>query len=179
MRRYRQLGFSIVELLIVMIVLGVLALIVTAIVRDAQQRALVARRNSDLTVLYKAILAARASTGKTLVGITGRGWSEGGCSNVAPWGQNQSNIEPKNLPKSHNCWLDYYQALNDVGTAAGTSLVQLRDGDINGNPYLFDENEGEHAATNCQQDELFYYNGDGTANRTVWKMIPNSLPECL
>lgn len=177
MLKQKHNGFTIVELLIVIVVIGILAALTLNSFSGAQQKAAATKRDNDMTVLYKAIRAARVSTGKTLRDITNNGYSIGRC--YAYTGANPDNTEPRDLPKTHTCWTTYYNDLAAIGTAANTNLDQLRDGDTRGNPYLFDENEGEISTNPCRIDQMFYFKGDGTATSVKWKDIPFYTATCL
>lgn len=72
-------GFTIVELLVVIVVIGVLAAITMVSYNGIQDRARTAKINSDLNNLTRAIQAASVSSSKTLAGITGNYWTAGGC----------------------------------------------------------------------------------------------------
>lgn len=162
-------GFTIVELLISIVVVAILAAIVVVGYNGIQNNAKVSKTNADLSNLTEAILTARQATGRTLGSITGSYWSIGSCSTASG---NPGNIEPKNLPTTHACWQRYYTILNNISAASGVELTSLRSGDANGNPYMFDENEGEH----CGVDTIFTYVGNGTAATTVNRTIPRLAP---
>ena len=63
-------GFTIVELLIVIVVIAILAAITVVAYTGVQQQAIESKAQSDLSTLQKAIIAARQTTGKTLRQIT-------------------------------------------------------------------------------------------------------------
>lgn len=150
-------GFTIVELLIVIVVIGILAAIVVVAFNGVQERAQATKRNADMGQYHKAIIQARISTGQVLSQITGSSYSAGQCISAA---SNPSSTEPKDLAKTHACWVRYYDNLDRVGTAAGMNLSSLRDGDSRGNPYIFDENEGEGG--DCTRtDRMYYFTGSG------------------
>lgn len=153
-------GFTIVELLIVIVVIGILAAITIVSYNTVQARAQVAQRQADTATYHKAILLARENTGKTLRDITINTWSIGSC---AASSGNPGNVVPKDLPKTHACWVRYYENLSRIEAAAGMSLNGLRDGDANGNPYGLDENEGETCAT----DRMYYFTGSGASYSQV------------
>ncbi len=160
-------GFTIVELLIVIVIIAVLASITVVAYNGFQSRAAAAKREQDLSTYYKALLLARESAGQTLMTVSGQAWSSGRCMQTDG---NAANIEPKNLSKSHICWTQYYDNLTRIGNASGVNLNGLRSGDSRGNPYMIDENEGENG--NCNQDALYYFEGNDTADIVVWKYIP-------
>lgn len=161
-------AFTIVELLIVIVVIGLLATISLVSYSNVTSRSAISKRESDLTAYYKAIIIARESSGKRLNQITNNYWSAGSCMVSSG---NPSNIEPKNLPKSHSCWTTYYNNLNAISSASGVSLSWLRDGDANGNPYTLDENEEEGGICG-RADVMYYFDGNGTANQTQARLIP-------
>ena len=125
----KQKGFTIVELLIVIVVIGILAAISLTAYNGVQTKAKVNTAKSDLTTLNKAIQAGRVSQGKTLYGITG--------SNCTSCGV-----------------IPYNTALDLISAASGISLNGLKKGDPWGNPYQIDENEGEGGSC-ANQDALF------------------------
>lgn len=167
-------GFTIVELLIVIVIIGILASLVIVAYNGIQQRAATAKREADLSMYYKAILAARENTGQTLVQITGAGYSIGSCSHSS---SNPSYTEPKDLAKSHSCWVRYYADLQAIGNAAGMNLDNLRPGDTRGNPYSFDQNEGEGGNFCATDGALSYFTGSGVSSAS-YRAIPKLYPTC-
>ena len=127
--RKRQSGFTIVELLIVIVVIGILASITVVAFNGIQERARVSQANSDLSNFVKAIHVARINEGKVLKDITGSGCTR--CS-----------TDPAR----------YALTIDNIATASGTNLNGIKAGDPWGNPYFLDENEGEFAT--CTRDGL-------------------------
>jgi len=164
-RQHRQRGFTIVELLIVIVVIAILAAISVVAYNGIQARSATAKRDADISQYYKAILLARESSGKTLNAITGSNYSLGSCLST----NNPDGTEPKDLPKTSQCWLRYYDNLSKIGVATGVNLDNLKSGDARGNPYMLDENEGEQGCPS--KDVLYYFTGSGVSS-TVARMIP-------
>lgn len=119
MTRRKPAGFTIVELLIVIVIIAILASITIVAYNGIQQRARVSRANSELQTLAKAIMAARINQDKVLGQITGSY-----CTNCG----SQAS---------------YVAALNAIAAASGQNLDSLKAGDPWGNLYAIDENELE------------------------------------
>lgn len=161
--KQKRAGFTIVELLIVIVVIGILAAITVVAYNGVQQRANTAKRDSDVALYQKAIYLARESTGKFLKDITLSTWSIGSCATSSG---NPGNVVPKDLPKTHACWTKYYDNLSKIGAAANMNLDALKAGDSNGNPYGLDENEGEQ----CAEDKMYTFTGTGAAYTEIKSM---------
>ena len=134
--RYKHAGFTIVELLIVIVIIAILAAISIVAYNGIQERARVSRANSDLSTLVKAIQVARLNADKTLMGVTGSGCTRCAGTQAA-----------------------YDLALDRIGQAANVNLSALKAGDPWGNMYVLDENEGEQVANPCIHDGLSVLNG--------------------
>ncbi|RYF28715.1 MAG: type II secretion system protein [Chloroflexi bacterium] len=171
-------GFTIVELLIVIVVIGILAAITIVAFNGIQNRANDNRRNSEMAMYLKAILAARINSDKTLFQVNNSAYSMGTCTMPA---NNPDGTEPRLLDKTHACWVRYRDNLAKIGAASGMDLSGLQNGDPKGNPYTYDENEGEPSGgvpNNCATDTpIRYFTGSGTslANGPA---IPKYLPAC-
>ena len=96
----RRFGFTIVELMVVIVVIGILAGLSTMAYNRVMENARQSQRATDMEQLLKAITIARKNTGKTLGQITGRYWSVAYCTNSS---YNPSAAEPRDLDKTHAC----------------------------------------------------------------------------
>lgn len=163
-------GFTIVELLIVVVVIAILAAITIVAYNGIQNRAQAARADSDIATYNKAILSAREARGTSLRYITGSNCSVCVCVNST---YNPTAVEPRELPKTNGCWVHYYNNLDLIGAAAGMDLSGLKKGDPRGNPYMLDENEDE----TCSPDILLMFNGSGV-NRSTVLTIPRLKEAC-
>lgn len=129
--RKHSYGFTIVELLIVIVVIGILAAIVIVAYNGVQERSKVQKANTDLNTLVKAIYVARLNSNTTLMGVTGSGCTRCGGTQAA-----------------------YNLTIDRIGTAANMNIAFLKGNDPWGNMYVIDENEGEQIANPCIYDGL-------------------------
>jgi len=161
-------GFTIVELLIVIVVIGILAVISVVAYNGIQNSARTAKMNADLTQLEKAITVARNSTGKTLAQITGGTYTAYSCTILA------AGTDLASLADTHGCKVAYKQALTHISDASGINVASLLD--PWGRPYFIDENEGEGG--NCGRDTLRVYanpfNGSSRINSRLVSLSGNS-----
>lgn len=163
-------GFTIVELLIVIVVIGVLAAITIVAFNGIQDRARTEKINSDLAMLSKAIQSARILEDGTLYDITGSLVTAGQCVSLA------SDTDLSDKVAASNCWADYTQFLELISTAGEVNVRNLVD--PWGRPYFIDENE--HDST-CTRDDIGSYSepfvtGWNTPDRSV--QIPNYRTAC-
>ena len=128
-------GFTIVELLVVIVVIGVLASITVVAYTGISERAKVASANSSLELLFKAIQIGRVNVNKRLIDITGYG-----CTNCGDQAR-------------------YELSLDNLSAASGLNLAGLKKGDPWGNKYAIDENEGEGGS--CASKDTMGLNTSG------------------
>lgn len=173
----KQAGFTIVELLIVIVVIGILAGLVLTAFGAAQNKARTAKVANDIAVLEKSILVARESTGLPLGEVTGSNCTRCGCPYLAG-----NSTKYNTLSKNHACWTKYFSSLDAISVASGSNLEQLKAGDPWGSPYSIDENEGEGAANLCVKDGIYSWGesshqSGGTHLNQI--NIRFTLPECI
>ena len=174
-------GFTIVELLIVIVVIAILAAITIVAYNGIQSSARNSKAKADIANLAKAVHAAKLNTGNSFVTITA---SMGGQSTGA--GRNCWNkVDGTDLAavaRTDACWTDYFTALQLVSNASGINVNGMID--PWGRPYYIDQNEGENIGGNfCVQDKISTYRlpfvtgsaNDDTAYRTL---IPNVTSGC-
>jgi len=154
-------GFTIVELLIVIVVIAILAAISIVAYNGIQDRSRQAKIKSDLSILNRAISSARVSKSVSLRFITGSTGTGGQC-----WGK-ADGTDLANLSKtSDGCWLNYIAAMNSISNESGIDVRNLVD--PWGRPYYLDENEDEPAGS-CRNDDYGVYAYPFTTGQTMTK----------
>ena len=150
-------GFTIVELLIVIVVIAILAAITIVAFNGVQDRAKKSKVDADLSSLIKAIQMARTAANGTLLSITGNGCTRCSCPYT-----NGDTTNYSTLPKTNSCWTVYAATLDKIATVSGVNLDPLKNGDPWGAPYAIDENEGE--AGGCGYDSLWSFGSSSNQN---------------
>ena len=133
--RGQRSGFTIVELLIVVVVIAILAAITIVSYNGITRQAQKTKIASDLHTLSQAIMIGRDQTGHLLRTITGSANSSSSCVSK-PTGTDLSS-----LLSTDPCMVQYNAALNAIYVASGVDVRGMRD--PWGRPYFIDENEGE------------------------------------
>ncbi len=151
-KKNSQKGFTLVELLIVIAIIGVLASIILISLSAARTRAKEVKVRTELKSAMTAINAARFESEKTLMEITGSGCSDCVCR----------DIDMRGLPDSHGCQWNWNHAMTKIsesmkGGVNGLSELQR---DPWNSPYAIDENEGEFPGT-CILDRIKSAGPDG------------------
>lgn len=166
-------GFTIVELLIVIVIIGILAAVVVVAYNGIQNQAQAAKIKADQKELMKAIVSARQTTGKTLLEITGNTWTSDACYSQ-PTGTDLATLSQAGV-----CWTTYLQTLDAISVASESNVRGLVD--PWGRPYYIDENEGEDPFSPCQEDIIAAHSQPFVnygSNLNV-EFVPLSLPESI
>jgi prepilin-type N-terminal cleavage/methylation domain-containing protein len=169
-------GFTIVELLIVIVVIGILAAIMVVSYNGVQTRANQSKIDADMANLEKAIDMARAKDSVAMRYVTLSAATGSGC-----WGK-ATGTDLATLDKSTDgCWTNYNLALSRLSDASGVNVRGLVD--PWGRPYYIDENEGEGAdpPNACADDAIGVYARPFTTGQTMTKhtFIRNIQPACI
>lgn len=144
-------GFTIVELLIVIVIIGILAAITIVAYNGVQSKAQKAKMTSDISQISRAITIARESTQKSTLQITGnRIHGSGGVA--AACNSNPSGTDLATLPKSSSCWTAYTKFLDTISTASGLMIRDIVD--PWGRPYAISEREENGG---CTQDAIWAF----------------------
>ena len=165
----RQKGFTIVELLIVIVVIAVLATISVVAYNGVQDRARQAKISSDIGTIIKAVSAARHSASKNMKDITGTTYTASACV-AKPDGTDLAA-----LPDTDTCISRYKTTLDTISVASGIKLGDIRD--PWGRPYMIDENESETNPTNCLKDTVAVFKQPFTTGFGSYSTTPtNNVP---
>lgn len=169
----KQSGFTIVELLIVIVVIGVLAAITIVAYNGMQARAQTSKINTDLAEFSKAIQAARLNTGNILMNITGSTATASNCMNK-PAGTDLAALDHA----TDGCWTAYTSAMQKISTASGMNITNLVD--PWGRPYALDENEGAGSPCGNGKDSIGVFTRPltGTWAMTNSISVPYFNPNC-
>ena len=168
-------GFTIVELLIVIVVIAILAAITIVAYNGIQDRTRQSKISADLRMLEKAVHLARVQANLPLINITGSNGTAGSCVSKP------SGTDLAALPKTDTCWSDYLSALDKISTTGSSNVRGLVD--PWGRPYYIDENEYEASTSNCTKDHLAVFQqpfvgGTWTAMSGTDVWVANSMPNC-
>ena len=107
----KQKGFTIVELTIVIIIIGLLATVTLVLYTGSRQRASFASYKSDIVRINEAITVYQSENGKYPLGD---GTSASGCVSYSPSNPNfisglyPSYINPMPIPPNYNGGANYY-----------------------------------------------------------------------
>ena len=172
----KQKGFTIVELLIVVVVIAILAAVTVVAYTGISDQARESKINADMAQLEKAIFAARINSGDVALRFVTLSTATGGSCWSKPDGTDLAALAP-----TDGCWNAYNLALSRISTASGIDVTGLVD--PWGRPYYIDENEGEGtpSATACADDSIGYYAVPFTTAQTMTKVkfIQNIQPACV
>lgn len=154
--RYR--GFTVVELVVVIAVIGILAGIIYVSYSNTQEEARIARIKAEANTMKEAIETARVRNQTSLRHITGSYWTGQYCLFQPPGAPNPGAPIPNGTDFSvqntmtQGCWDAYLDAVEAISDASGIDVTDFRD--PWGRPYYIDENEQDSGTYACSSDAL-------------------------
>ncbi len=163
-------GFTLIELMVVISIIGMLSSIILATLKTARTNALYARADAEIMTFMSSAQVAQGEKNKTLLGITGSGCSDCGCR----------GRDIRNIPTSDACYVQWTNVLSAIQTATNGLVVGLTNmtRDPWGSPYGLDENEREGGPTDCRNDTIRSAGPDGILGTgdDVGFLVPWSTP---
>lgn len=177
----KRTGFTIVELLIVIVIIAVLAAMTVAGWSGVQDRAKASKAKADVAQLAKAMHAAKLSTGLSLIEVTASLGVNSTGSGRGCWSK-ASGTDLAALPKTDACWTDYFATLQILSDASGINVTGLLD--PWNRPYYIDQSEGENVGGNyCVRDKagtyrLPFVNGSANDDPEYRILVPHTTPGC-
>ncbi len=144
-------GFTLIEMIIVIIILGILVTVGSASYRGVVEEARRSEARRNLDDIKKAIETARVKSGKRLNQITGSN-----CSFCTACGG-----DLRDVPDTHECVVRWNRLLTNV-SADGYGNISKFKRDPWGSPYVIDENDGEYVTNPCRRDWIGSVGPDGT-----------------
>ena len=178
---HKRYGFTIVELLIVIVIIAILAVITIVAWNGVQDRAKASKAKADVAQLAKAMHAAKLATGRSLVELTASLGANSTGSGRGCWSK-VSGTDLATVPKTDACWTDYYATLQILTDVSGVRVTGLLD--PWNRPYYIDQSEGENVGGNyCIQDKASTYRlpfvtGSANDDTTYRIVIANTTPGC-
>ncbi len=148
--RVKLKGFTIIELLVVIVTLGILAGITAVSYRGIRERGDEARRQEDFAKIIDAIKGTRTKTGTTLTGsMNGLSVSLNNCSA-------EIDFRKERVRQTNDCFRHYHNLFNELERVSGVDLSRVRDGDGKNRPYIIEMREGVNG-NNCDADKIKYF----------------------
>ena len=146
-------GFTFIELLVTIAILGIISATVITSLESARTNATRVSTQAQMSKIVDLLQVARETSGKTLLQITGNGCTDCACRSVG--------TPLYALPSNHACITGSTLTFSRIATELREPGFVGMMRDPWGNPYLFDENEGEGGSWDCRDDTLRSAGPDG------------------
>lgn len=158
-------GFSLIEILVVISIIGVLLTVVVTGISNAREEAKIAAARGDMQNIVDAVKIARTNTGTYLRNVT-----NDSCSACLCRIRRGASEDPDRMSTADciNKAEELYSELEAVSNGLIGDLSGMRD--PWDNPYIFDENEMEQtwgsnpSIATCRNDSIISAGPDGMTN---------------
>jgi len=177
MKSHARSGFTIIEVIVVIAIIGILASIVMGSIKFAKVKAQSAVARSNMSTIAKILSMAQGESSKTLrrMSIDG-GATHPDCSGCIA---ECLGTDLRNIPDTNACYDEWSKVVAGIkldasGLGDGMSGM-LRD--PWGSPYLIDQNQGQTGLVDCSNIDMLKSAGpDGIASTSDDIKSPVELP---
>lgn len=174
-------GFTLVEILIVIVVIGILAALSLVVYSNISERAMRAAALTELAQLRNGIMVAQTKTGLSIRDLAAKSpavWDglkhyDGSPSYGVDYPCPPDMTGIKMSDTSNHCVMSYLRFLDRLKPYVGDGFESLKKGDPWGRPYVIDDEEDGSLIENCISiDRISSAGPDGW--RADWNRETNS-----
>jgi general secretion pathway protein G len=157
-------GFSLIELVFVIAIIGFLSSVIIVSISSARERAQYTKAKTDISQIAKLMTVAKGESQRTAIAINGTNNSGLACESIG---------SIKSLAPSHSCWTAYIAAIGNLN-AVTDNIYRINSAPTDpwGSPYLIDENEGQGGL--CYTDHVASAGPDGvpyTSDDVIYNVV--------